>query len=100
MPGAVNLPILNDAERSQVGTAYKAHGAEAARRLGFELVSGATRTARIQSWVAALEAHPDAVLYCWRGGERSAIAARWLADAGYEPLRVAGTPDAEDEGDG
>ena len=90
MPGAVNLPILNDAERSQVGTTYKAHGAEAARRLGFELVSGATRAARIQSWAEALEAQPDAVLYCWRGGERSAIATRWLADAGHLPPRVVG----------
>ncbi len=42
-PGAVNLPLLTDAERAAVGTRYKQCGQQAAIALGEELVSGATR---------------------------------------------------------
>ena len=33
-PGAVNLPLMTDAERAAVGTCYKQHGNDAAVRLG------------------------------------------------------------------
>lgn len=87
---AVNLPLLTDAERTAIGTRYKACGPQAAITLGEELVSGATRTARIEAWRSFCAAHPDALLYCWRGGLRSAIAQEWLNDAGVEIERIAG----------
>ncbi len=90
MPGAVNLPILDDDERAAVGTTYKNEGPEAARRLGHELVSGDTKQRRIRAWTSFLDKNPDAYLYCWRGGERSGIAAQWLAARGLAPERVPG----------
>lgn len=89
-PTARNLPILNDEERRLVGISYKEEGAEVAEALGHRLVSGATREARIKAWTAFIDDHPDACLYCFRGGQRSAIAAEWLAEAGYNIERIPG----------
>jgi tRNA 2-selenouridine synthase len=58
--------------------------------LGEELVSGETRTARLETWRAFVAAHPTALLYCWRGGLRSEIAQDWLHAAGVDVGRIAG----------
>ena len=89
-PGAVNLPLLTDTERTAVGTRYKECGQQAAIALGHELVSGTTRNARIDAWRGFIAAHPDALLYCWRGGLRSQIAQEWLREGGVEVARVEG----------
>lgn len=90
LPGAINLPILTDDERHAVGSAYKHEGHEAAVALGHRLVGGEVRRARIGAWVAAVEAHPNSWIYCWRGGLRSQIAQQWLREAGYDVPRVDG----------
>jgi tRNA 2-selenouridine synthase SelU len=43
LPAALNLPLMNDAERAAVGTCYKRHGADAALALGHRLVNGEVR---------------------------------------------------------
>lgn len=90
VPSAVNLPILTDSERAAVGKRFKARGQEAAINLGHRLVSGETKRARVAAWRDYATAHPDAVLYCARGGLRSAIAQRWLAAAGVTRPRLVG----------
>ncbi len=40
LPGAINLPVLNDDERTKVGTIYKSNPFEA-RRLGAALIANA-----------------------------------------------------------
>jgi len=90
MPGAVNLPLLTDAERTRVGITYKQQGQDAAVQVGQRLVSGAVRADRVDAWKGFAAAHPSAWIYCWRGGERSAIAQQWLADEGVRLPRVAG----------
>ena len=50
LPGAVNLPLMDDDERHQVGVAYKEHGQAAAIELGERLVSGEVKQARIAAW--------------------------------------------------
>ncbi len=90
VPGAVNLPLLTDAERERIGITYKQQGHDAAVKVGHRLVSGEVRAARVESWVEFARANPDAWMFCWRGGERSAIAQQWLADAGLHLPRVAG----------
>jgi tRNA 2-selenouridine synthase len=44
----------------------------------------------VAAWREFARAHPDAWIYCWRGGERSAITQQWLAEAGTELPRVPG----------
>ena len=90
LPGAVNLPILDDDERSRVGKLYKQSGHDAAATLGYQLVSGPRREARVQAWLEFARRHPDAWIFCWRGGERSEIAQRWIAEAGMQLPRVPG----------
>jgi tRNA 2-selenouridine synthase len=89
-PESRNLPILNDDERHQVGIAYKHNGNERATELGHELVAGATKAERIAGWVDFVRNHPEALITCWRGGQRSEIAQRWLADTGTDVPRVPG----------
>jgi tRNA 2-selenouridine synthase len=91
LPGAVNLPLMDDVERAAVGATYKQSGQEAAIRLGHELVSGGTRETRLRAWLAEIQRHPETVLYCFRGGLRSQITQRWLRERGVErPLIVGG----------
>ena len=91
LPGAVNLPILNDEERALVGTTYKQHGSETAIKLGYELISGSVKQTRLQQWLDFIRQHPKAVVYCFRGGKRSQITQQWLRDAGVDrPLIVGG----------
>jgi len=91
LPGAVNLPIMNDDERAQVGTTYKQEGREKAIELGHELVSGDIKEARMLAWQERIRLHPETVIYCFRGGLRSQITQRWLHEAGIDrPLIVGG----------
>jgi tRNA 2-selenouridine synthase len=90
LPCAANLPLLDDEQRRQVGITYKSAGHDAAVALGHRLISGEVRRCRVQGWKAFAESHPDAWIYCWRGGERSQIAQAWLAEAGVRLPRVPG----------
>ncbi|MCD5978094.1 tRNA 2-selenouridine(34) synthase MnmH [Pseudomonas quasicaspiana] len=88
---SVNLPLMNDAEREAVGTAYKQQGQQAAIELGHQLVSGAAKEARIEGWAEFVRCQPEGYLYCFRGGLRSQITQQWLKDiAGIPYPRVSG----------
>lgn len=90
LPGAVNLPLMQDDERVQVGLCYKRKGQAAAIALGHELVSGNLKAARVQAWREFAERHPRGYLYCFRGGLRSQIAQQWLREAGCDYPRITG----------
>ncbi len=82
LPGAVNLPLMDDDERHRIGIEYKQAGQDAAIALGEQLVAGSVRAERVDAWRRLLDRHPDALIYCFRGGQRSRIAQQWLAEAG------------------
>ena len=88
IPGAINIPILDNAERIQVGTLYKQAGPEKATLKGFELVG--PRFHLIQR--EALRKFPakKLILYCWRGGMRSQILSWLLTQVGFEIFRLEG----------
>lgn len=90
LPESLNLPLLEDDERHQVGLRYKQAGQDAALALGHRLLSGDVREQRMAAWCAWAAAHPEGAIYCWRGGQRSTIVQQWLADAGFEMPRVEG----------
>ncbi|OQX12666.1 MAG: tRNA 2-selenouridine(34) synthase MnmH [Thiothrix lacustris] len=90
-PNAVNHPLMDDADREAIGTCYKQQGQEAAIALGMQRVSGDIKDARVAAWAAFARAHPDGVLYCFRGGLRSRIAQQLLYEyTGIEYPRVDG----------
>lgn len=90
-PGATNLPLMTDEERAQVGTCYKELGQEAAIALGHQLVAGEVRSQRIAAWAEFANTHPEGYLFCFRGGLRSQIVQRWLAEtAGVQYRRIEG----------
>ena len=90
-PHCTNLPLLSDDERHQVGLRYKQQGQDAAIHLGYALVDAESKADRIAAWAAWANAHPDGVLYCFRGGLRSRLTQQMLAeDAGIVMPRVAG----------
>ena len=88
IPGAINTPILNNAERIQVGTLYKQAGPEKAILKGFELVG--PRFHLIQREALRNFPNKKVMLYCWRGGMRSQILSWLLTQVGFEVYRLAG----------
>jgi len=90
LPGAVNLPILNDDERHRVGICHKSNGPEAATALGHKIVNGDKKQSRISAWQRETQTHTNCVVMCWRGGQRSQIAQQWLNESGSEVARVNG----------
>lgn len=82
IPGAINIPLLNNAQRHQVGICYKEKGQQAAIDLGFELVGPffAEKIAQARSMVS----DKHIAIYCWRGGLRSNIMAWLFSTAGMK----------------
>ena len=66
-PTAINIPILDDEQRHLVGTCYQEHGQAKAEKLGYELV-GPSREQLVARWQQVFNEHPEAKLYCFRGG--------------------------------
>ena len=90
LPGAVNIPLLDDEQRAAVGLSYRQGGRDAAIATGHSLITAPVKARRLADWHGYLASHPDAALYCLRGGLRSEIAQQWLADAGVAVPRIAG----------
>lgn len=70
IPGAVNIPILNNEERVAVGTDYKHKGQAEAIKTGFRLVG--PRFLEIINHTEQVAAGRELLVHCWRGGMRSA----------------------------
>lgn len=82
VPGAISLPVLDDAERARVGTIYKQESPFRARKIGAALV--ARNAARhIETALAEMDGGWRPLLYCWRGGQRSGSFASILAQIGW-----------------
>jgi tRNA 2-selenouridine synthase len=89
-PHTVNVPLMTDDERHQVGLCYKQSGQEAAIKLGHQLVCDEIKAQRVEKWLAFTTQHPQGALYCFRGGLRSQTVQHWLADAGVIYPRIEG----------
>jgi len=88
-PGGLNLPVLSDAERAEVGTIYAQESRFKAHRMGAAYV--ARNIARHLEGALA-DRPPDfkPLVYCWRGGERSNAMATILARVGWRTSVLAG----------
>ena len=81
IPGAVNMPLLDDAQRAEVGLTYKQQGRQAAILKGFDLVG--PHFSAFAREVNNLQDRGEVYIYCWRGGMRSGILSWILALSGY-----------------
>ncbi len=82
IPGAINVPLLNDEHRILIGTCYKKEGRDAAVRLGFKLVGPLFHT--FVEKVDCLTPEKEVLVYCWRGGMRSGMMSWILNIVGYK----------------
>lgn len=89
IPGAVNLPVLTDEQRAEVGTIYREQGGFPARKLGAAYVS--ENIARhLREHFAEKPKGYRPFVYCWRGGQRSASIALVLAQVGWRVTVLSG----------
>jgi len=89
-PHSINLPLMSDEERHLVGIRYKNMGNSEALKLGHSLVNGTKKAARVKAWLDFAESHPNALIYCFRGGQRSQISQEWMKEAGKMIVRLKG----------
>jgi tRNA 2-selenouridine synthase len=82
VPGAISLPLFNDAERALVGTCYKQEGPSAAYELGLTLVG--PRLGQLVHRAREIADSNPVVVMCWRGGMRSSSIAWLLNHAGLQ----------------
>jgi tRNA 2-selenouridine synthase len=89
VPGAISLPVLDDAERARVGTIYVQESGFLARRIGAAIV--ARNIARhLETALADKPGDFKPLVYCWRGGQRSGSMATILSQVGWRTAVLAG----------
>jgi tRNA 2-selenouridine synthase len=89
VPGAINCPVLDDAERAAIGTMYKQVSPFDAKKRGAALVS--RNIARhIEEKFAAHGSGWRPLVYCWRGGKRSGAMAHILSEIGWHAAQLEG----------
>ncbi|MBV8887971.1 MAG: tRNA 2-selenouridine(34) synthase MnmH [Chroococcidiopsidaceae cyanobacterium CP_BM_RX_35] len=88
IPGAINLPVLDDAERAEVGTIYK-QCPFTARKTGAALVAKNISQHLIEHFAAKAKDYRPLV-YCWRGGQRSNSLATVLTQIGWRVTVIEG----------
>ncbi|MEW5857423.1 MAG: tRNA 2-selenouridine(34) synthase MnmH [Cyanobacteriota bacterium] len=83
IPGAINLPVLDDEERAKVGTLYKQVCPFTARKLGATLVAQ-NISRHLTHHFAEKDKDYHPLVYCWRGGQRSNSLATVLSQIGWQ----------------
>ncbi len=89
LPGAVSLPVLDDAERARVGTLYTEVSPFAAKKLGAALVARNIGH-HLETALADRPKGWRPLVYCWRGGKRSGAFAHVLREIGWDAHTLEG----------
>jgi len=88
-PGALNLPVLSDAERERVGTLYKQVSSFEAKKVGAALVSR-NIAQHLEDHFANKPKSYRPLVYCWRGGSRSGAMTHILQKIGFGAMQLDG----------
>ncbi|MGV7206474.1 tRNA 2-selenouridine(34) synthase MnmH [Oxalobacteraceae bacterium A2-2] len=89
LPGAINLPVLDDAQRVRVGTLYKQVNSFEAKKIGAALIAQNVGRYIETLWLdKPREWRP--LVYCWRGGNRSGAMALIMARIGWPVAQLEG----------
>ncbi len=89
IPGAVNLPVLDNEERAIVGTIYVQESRFRARRVGAAMVARNV-SRHLETALSGMSADFRPLVYCWRGGQRSNAMATILAQVGWRTMVLQG----------
>ncbi len=89
IPGAINLPVLNDEERAKVGTIYVRQSRFLARKVGAALVARNVAQ-HLETRLADRDGSFRPLIYCWRGGQRSNSMAIILSQVGWRTSVLSG----------
>lgn len=87
--GAINLPVLSNQQRIDIGTMYKQTGPFEAKLAGAALVAQ-NIASHLQQSLADKPRNWRPMVYCWRGGQRSGAMAQILSDIGWHVKLIDG----------
>ncbi|UOD33823.1 tRNA 2-selenouridine(34) synthase MnmH [Deferribacteraceae bacterium V6Fe1] len=89
IPNAINIPLLDDEERKEIGIIYKNIGPDKAKLRGVEVVSP-----KLPEFIKAIhqiyQIKKPVVIYCWRGGLRSEASVTFARLAGISVSKLIG----------
>lgn len=89
IPGAINLPVLDDAERAEIGTIYVQTSKFLARRLGAAKVAR-NIASHLDGPLSDRDGSFQALVYCWRGGQRSGAMVTVMHQVGWRVTQLEG----------
>lgn len=89
LPGAISLPVLNDAERAMVGTLHKQSSAFEAKKIGAALVAR-NIAHHLETYFHDKPRNYRPLIYCWRGGSRSGAMTTVLRAVGWNAAQLEG----------
>lgn len=89
LPGAINCPVLDDAQRAEIGTLDRQFSSFEARKRGASYISEKIAF-YLSNHFQDKERHWKPLIYCWRGGNRSAAMAYVLAKVGWHVSQLDG----------
>ncbi len=82
IPGAFNMPLLNNKERNIVGKLYVDKGKQTAIEIGLEIIG--PKMAEFLREASRIAISGELLVYCWRGGMRSESMAWLFARTGIQ----------------
>lgn len=89
IPGAINLPALDNAQRAEIGTIYKQVSAFDARKKGAGMVVRNVAD-HVDGPLRDKDGSWRPLVYCWRGGQRSGVFTTLLSEIGWRAEKVQG----------
>ena len=89
VPGALNCPVLDDAERAAIGTLYKQVSPFDAKLRGAALVAR-NIAHHLETAFAGRDSQWRPIVYCWRGGKRSGAMTHVLREVGWQAAQLEG----------
>jgi tRNA 2-selenouridine synthase len=89
VPGAVNLPVLSNEERAEIGTVYVQVSRFQARRMGAAYVARNV-AAHLETALSDRDGSFRPFIYCWRGGMRSRAMATIFDQIGWRTTVLMG----------
>lgn len=89
IPGAINAPVLDNAQRAEIGTLYTQVSPFIAKKHGAALIAR-NIAQHLESLFQDKPKQWRPLVYCWRGGQRSGAMAHILAQVGWSTGKLEG----------